>query len=105
MLIQISSYRSYKLSGLIKQPFHLIFCQLKIFPIIASLPELECLVERTPHGIGKETVFHEMFIEVGQHAAMLRRCIGLIDQKGQDGVEHSIINAIDHRAKAFPASE
>ena len=57
--------------GFIEEWFHLIFCQLEIFPIIPTLTELECLVERTPHGIGEDAAFYEMFVEVGQHAAML----------------------------------
>ena len=43
---QTSSKGSNKLRSLIEERFHLIFCQHKIFTIVASLPEFDLLRER-----------------------------------------------------------
>jgi hypothetical protein len=70
MRIQIFSDRSDKLLAFFHEGFHLLFCQLEIFPIIASLPKFKSLVEGTPHGIGEKAILHKTFVEIGQNAAM-----------------------------------
>jgi len=102
---KISSNCGYKIRGLIQQRFHLILAQFKIFPIIAFLPKFEGVVEGTAHSFRKETAFYKTFVEISQYAAVFGRCVGLIDQKSQDGIKHSVIKTIGYGTEAFAASE
>jgi len=38
--------------------------------VIAALSEFERLAEGTTHGFGKEASFYEMFVKIGQYAAV-----------------------------------